>query len=74
LEDDLIFKAKQRALEERRTLGAVVNDALRMGLLGSERTIPRVEERPLITFRGSGIQPGVDLSSGADLLERMEGL
>jgi len=73
LEDELILKAKRRAIEERRTLGSVVNEALRMGLLGLERTLPIEEEAPLITFCGSGAQPGVNLNIGAELLEQMEG-
>ena len=29
--------------------------------------------RPLKTFRGEGLQPGVDLTNSASLLEAMEG-
>ena len=72
LEDNLLRMAKQRALEEGSTLGAVVNEALRVGLLAGQTEESVVEERPLKTYGGGGVQPGVDLNNSADLQERME--
>lgn len=71
IEDGLLEVAKRRARERRSTLGEVVNEALKVGLLGTGEKRPDTE-RPLKTFRGDGVQPGVDLRHSASLLEVME--
>ncbi|MGC9452481.1 MAG: CopG family transcriptional regulator [Oceanipulchritudo sp.] len=71
IEDGLLEVAKRRARERRSTLGEVVNEALKIGLLGTGEKRPDAE-RPLKTFRGDGVQPGVDLRHSAGLLEVME--
>lgn len=70
LDDQLLRDAKAHAARTGRTLTAVIEDALRAAL--SRRT--QADERPeLPTFRGSGgLQPGVDLSNNAALLDLME--
>lgn len=69
LPDQLVAQAKKTAAESGRTLTAVIEDALRETL--SRRRGPR--RRPhavkLTTFRGTGVQPGVDLDDSAALLD-----
>jgi hypothetical protein len=71
LPDDLLAEAKVRAARERRTLSAVIGDALR----ASFARRPDVElSRPveLPTYGDGGLLPGVDLDDGASLLDLME--
>ncbi|MGH4012983.1 MAG: hypothetical protein ACRDSL_03420 [Pseudonocardiaceae bacterium] len=59
IEDSLLVRAKDAAARSRRSLGDVVNDALR--LLLAERAPEARGRVRLPTFGGSGLQPGVDL-------------
>jgi hypothetical protein len=70
LPDELYRATKRRAAEEDRTMTSFIEEALRARLaLGKEHdTTPFTVD----AFVGSGVLPGVDLASGADLLERME--
>jgi hypothetical protein len=71
LDPDLLAEAKKTAAVRNTTLTAVIEDALRESL--SRRNDPR--KRPKVklpTFRGKGIQPGVNLDDSAALLELME--
>ena len=70
LDDDLLRQTKAEAVRTGRTLTAVIEDALRAAL--ARRTRPTPTELDLPTFRGSGLQPGVDLSNNAALLDLME--
>lgn len=65
-------KAKRVALERNISLGEVVDDALRATLLSSPKLSPSGKVAPLKTFRGSGVRPGVDVTSSAELLAVME--
>ncbi|HYU48545.1 MAG TPA: ribbon-helix-helix domain-containing protein [Candidatus Limnocylindria bacterium] len=71
LDNDLLRQAKQMAAATGRTLNAVIEDALRQALArsGESGERPPVE---ITTFRGNGVQPGVDLDDSAALLEVME--
>ncbi len=69
-DDSLMISAKKVAAETGQTLTEIVSDALRERLA---RNTAGIRTRPkLPVFRGSGLQPGVDLSSNAALLELME--
>ena len=70
LDDELLTRAKRAALERGTTLTAVVEDALRRALApaGDEGREPF----RMITFRGNGLQPGVDLDDTASLLDLMD--
>ncbi len=65
----LLAEAKARAVARNRTLGEVVDDALRMLLV--ERAEPAAARPPgvLPTDGGSGLQPGVDLEDREALAE-----
>jgi hypothetical protein len=72
IEDSLLQKAKKISHERQCSLRAVIEDALRAAF-AKERKRPRSgAPRPLKTFTGTGVQPGIDLSSSAALLDAME--
>jgi len=72
LDDDLLRQAKALAARTGRTLTAVIEDGLREALARNRRR----QERPRValpTFKGKGLQPGVDLDDTAGLLDIMDG-
>jgi predicted transcriptional regulator len=71
LDDELLREAKTHARATGRTLTQLIEDALR------ETLAPRrgAGQRPPIrlrTFKGSAVQPGVNLDSNAALLDLMD--
>jgi Arc/MetJ family transcription regulator len=72
INDALLHQAKRAALKSNRSLGEVVEDALRLALL-PRRTSRDVPEQPLKTYGREGVQPGVDLTASAALLDLMDG-
>ncbi len=72
IEDGLLEEAKHRARQRKTTVGAVVNEALRVGLLRSGEAATKGPNPPLKTFCGNGLQAGVDLHHSSGLLELME--
>lgn len=71
LDERLLQQAKELAARERRTLTAVIDDALRQLL--ARAAAPRGPRQPvqLVTFRGAGVRPGVDLDDSAALADLM---
>lgn len=69
LDDALLKEVKRYALEHDTTFTAVVEEALKDKLAKATR-----KPFKLATHRGGGLQPGVDLSDNASLLDLMEGL
>lgn len=70
LHDGLLETVKLRAREQHRTLGEVVEDALRHYLLFVDR--PVEAGPPLPVFKGgTGMAPGIDPRSNASLYEAM---
>jgi hypothetical protein len=63
-------QAKARAAETGRSVREVIEDAVRDAL--APRARDAVETQPLPVFGGSGVLPGVDLSSNAALLDVMD--
>jgi len=72
IQDAILRKARQVSLERNLSVGEVVEEALRL-TLGAQAKGRPAQRRKLKTFRGDGLQPGVDLTSSAALLEVMEG-
>ncbi|MEZ5330566.1 MAG: ribbon-helix-helix protein, CopG family [Thermoanaerobaculia bacterium] len=70
LPDELLRDAKRLAQQSDRTLTTVIETALRQ-LLDQERRAQRPRP-PLPTFKGRGLQAGVDLDDSAALLALME--
>lgn len=71
IDDDLLAGAKALALETRRSLGDVLDDALR--LLMTRRDDCANAEVELPVFGGSGLRPGVDLEDKDALAELLDG-
>ena len=72
IEDSLLQKAKKISHERRCSLRAVIEDALRAAFAKDGKRTRSGAPRPLKTFKGTGVQPGIDLSSSAAVLEAME--
>ncbi len=72
IEDSLLEKAKKISHERRCSLRAVIEDALRAAFAKEHKRTQLGASRPLKTFKGTGVQPGIDLSSSAALLDAME--
>ena len=73
LDDELLREAKAHALATDRTLTQLIEDALREALARRHGAAKRPAIR-LRTFKGSGVQPGVNLDSNAALLDLMDGI
>lgn len=71
LDEQLLAEAKQFAVRTGRTLTAVIEDALRQALADSKRLKKSAPAR-LPTFRGDGLQAGVDLDDTAALFDLMD--
>lgn len=69
IDDELYREVKARAAREGRTVGAVIEDAIRAH---AARGAVAVEAPPLPVFRGTGVLPGVDLADGSALREAMD--
>jgi hypothetical protein len=70
LDDELLTRAKHAALERGTTLTALIEDALRRALApGAPAPVDAVR---LPSFRGDGLQPGVDLDDMASLLDLLD--
>jgi len=71
LDEHLLRQVKDYAVKTGCTMTAVIEDALR-AFLEKRRAPPRKRRIKLATFKGRGLQPGVDLDSSAELLDRMD--
>jgi hypothetical protein len=71
LDAELLQEVKRVAAEERTTLTALLEQALRE-LLARRKQVQDEPRRPLPSFTGQGLQPGVDLDSSAALLDLMQ--
>jgi hypothetical protein len=70
IDDRLLSSAKRRARQRGLTLGQLIEESLRRELAGSGRPAPGPE---VPVFRGgSGVRPGVDVSSNRGLLEALD--
>jgi hypothetical protein len=70
LDDELLQAAKLRARDRGLTLGEVLEDALRRTLTADDSPASKPEV-PLFTY-GSGLRPGVDLSSNRAISELLD--
>ncbi len=71
LDDDLLREVKRFAAERQLTLTAVLEQSLRE-MLAMRAKLEAREPVRLPTFKGRGLQPGVDLHDSASLLALME--
>jgi hypothetical protein len=65
-------QVKKMARESGRTMTQVIEDALRAAVARSRATPDRTVT--IVTFNGTGLQPGVDLDDTSALLDRMDGI
>jgi Arc/MetJ family transcription regulator len=72
IDDALLIQVKRVAAESRRTIRAVIEDALRADLAKPRARQRRAGGERVITFKGKGVRPGVNLDSAAELLDLME--
>lgn len=71
IDDALLVEVKTYAAATGRTMGEVIEDAIRAAL--AKRSDPTRRAVDLPTYRGGGgLQPGVDLDDSAALLDLME--
>ena len=71
LDPQLLTEAKKVAVENGTTLTTLIEESLRERL--ARRNTQRRKTRfRFPTFKGDGLQPGVDLDDSASLLDRME--
>lgn len=70
IDEHLLAQARRAATASRRSLGDVVDDALRMHL--AERHQSRQDRVELPTYGGSGLRPGVDLEDKEALSDLLE--
>jgi hypothetical protein len=68
--EELLQEAKSRAARSRSTLGQLIGDALRLTFQRTDEASQTPASLP--TFRGTGVQPGVDIANNAALLDLME--
>ncbi len=71
IDENLLTLAKKTALESKSTLTALIEDALREKLFRKEIKSDSKEVK-IVTFKGNGLLPGVDLDDSSSLLELME--
>jgi hypothetical protein len=71
LDDQLLRDAKQLAARTGRTLTAVIEDALRR-MLAPSKEAKKPKRIHLPSDSGSGLRPGVNLDSNAELLDLMD--
>ncbi len=71
LDENLLAEVKQLAHQRGQTMTAVIEDALRQMLSRREKLADRPPVK-LCVVSGHGVQPGVDLSDSAALLDLME--
>jgi hypothetical protein len=70
IEDSVFREAKAEAARTGRTLGGVIEDALRAAM--HRPTVEDAELPPLPTYGGSGVREGVDLSSNAAIQDLLD--
>lgn len=70
IDDDLYRRLKQRAVETGRTIGSLIEDAVRAALAPKPPSSEELE--PLPTCGGSGVMPGVDITSNVAVRDAMD--
>ncbi len=73
ISDALLRRAREESVKRNCSLSEVVEDALRASLTARPKSGRLARTRPMKTFCGTGLQPGVDLDASSALLDLMEG-
>lgn len=72
VDEQILIRTKAEALAKGKTIGTIIENALHQYFLKQDG-LPAPRPAPLPTFKGVGLQPGVDLDSSASLMDVMEG-
>jgi len=72
ISDDVLIELKRVAAERRRPLRELIEDAIRASL-AKQAEQQQAESVRVLTFRGRGVQRGVNLDNMRELLDIMEG-
>ena len=70
IDDELLRQLKEQAARTGRTIGALVEDAVRSSMARADERPDTIE--PLPTFGGSGVMPGVDITDMRSLRDLMD--
>ena len=70
INDDLLQRAKKRAIDEERTLTSLIEDGLAL-ILAKPKTTRRERVELPVSKASGGVLPGVDLNRSSDLEEVM---
>jgi len=73
VDDDLLLELKRVAAEQRQSLKALIEDAIRSSLSRRNSSKRGTDQQAVLTFRGNGVRPGVNLDSTSELLDVMDG-
>ena len=71
IDDQILSMAKHRAIEQGVPLTRIVENALRDVFLKTEENSTEIQ---LLTAKGPGVKPGIDLDHTSSLLDVMDGL
>jgi hypothetical protein len=71
LSDDLLRRARKKAVEQGRTLTSLVEEGLKT-ILAESKQQARKRVRLPVSKASGGTLPGVDLNRSSDLLDRMD--
>ena len=74
LDDELLKQLKAVALESRRTMNEVVEDACREFIYRRKVVRSRPRVKLTISYGEGGVFPGIDINNSAALLDIMDGL
>jgi plasmid stability protein len=69
IDEELYRSVRRRAAESGRTIGEIIEDAVRQALQSGSEVPP---PPPLATYGRLGAMPGIDLASNADLRAAMD--
>jgi hypothetical protein len=71
IDDQILAIAKHRAIEQGVTLTSIIENALRDTLFKTEKKTGEIQ---LLTVKGAGVKPGIDLGHSSSLLDIMDDL
>ncbi|NIP39588.1 MAG: CopG family transcriptional regulator [Candidatus Dadabacteria bacterium] len=71
LSDDLYTEVKEHALKTKRTFSEIVHDAL-ISYISKEQSKQSPKKIKIPTFKGTGLQEGVNLDNNSEILDRMD--
>jgi len=71
LSDDLYIEVKEHALKTKRTFSELVHDAL-ISYISREQSKQSPRKIKLPTFKGNGLNDGLDISNNSAILDRIE--